>query len=49
MFVAGKSKRKAKTTQQLQKKAAESRDKKAKWKKKVTEKASAARKSRATR
>jgi GTP-binding protein len=45
MFVAGKSNRKAKSTQQLQKKAAESRDKKAKWKKKVTEKASAARKS----
>jgi GTP-binding protein len=45
LFVAGKSKRKAKTTQQLQKKAAESRDKKARWKKKVGEKASAARKS----
>jgi GTP-binding protein len=44
MFVAGKSKRKAKTTQQLQKKAAESRNKKAKWKKKVTEKASTTRK-----
>ncbi len=46
LFVAGKSNRRAKTAQQLQKKLAESRDKKARWKKKVTEKASAARKLR---
>ena len=45
LFVAGRSDRKAKTTQQLQKKRAEAWDKKAKWKKKTGEKASAARKS----
>jgi len=47
VFIAGKSDRKAKTTQQLQKERAEGRDSKAKWKKRTTEKASAARKSAA--
>jgi GTP-binding protein len=43
LFVAGKSSRKAKTTQQLQKKKAEARDPKARWKKAVTQKANRAR------